>query len=271
MHCEEAKRLLQADVDGELDAATSAHLAAHVAGCADCQTERAALLGLKQAVKQGRVHAAPEALRRRLHIAIADAAHKEAALKETAQAKKPAPKKPFKLSWAWLNGSFAGAGALAFAFMFSLYLSRPSDVDLLEQDVISGHARSMMASHLSDVASTDQHTVKPWFADKLDFAPNVADFSAEGYPLVGGRLDYIDQHNVAAIVYHRRLHTINLYEWPERGHTAAPTLSVSREGYQLMHWNANGMNYWLVSDMNAQELNEFKDLLVARIEKSEQR
>jgi anti-sigma factor RsiW len=265
MDCQEAKKLLQADVDGELDAATSAQLAAHVAGCADCQAERAALLGLKQAMKQGQVHAAPEALRRRLHIAIEDAARKEAAQK------KPAEKKPFKLSWAWLNGSFAGAGALAFAFMFSLYVSKPSDVDLLEQDVISGHARSMMASHLSDVASTDQHTVKPWFADKLDFAPNVADFSAEGYPLVGGRLDYIDRHNVAAIVYHRRLHTINLYEWPERGHTAAPALSVSREGYQMMHWTENGMNYWLVSDMNAQELNEFKDLLVARVEKSEQR
>jgi anti-sigma factor RsiW len=265
MHCEEAKRLLQADVDGELDAATSAHLAAHVAGCLDCQAERAALIDLKQALKQGQYHAAPGALRRRLHIAILDAARKEAV-----KAVQP-EKKPFKLSWAWLNGSFAGAGALAFAFMFSLYLSRPSDIDLLEQDVISGHARSMMASHLSDVASTDQHTVKPWFADKLDFAPNVADFSAEGYPLVGGRLDYVDRHNVAAIVYHHRLHTINLYEWPERGHTAAPALSVSREGYQLLHWSVNGMNYWLVSDMNAQELHEFKDLLVAQVEKSEQR
>ena len=265
MHCEEAKKLLQADADGELDAATSAHLSAHVAGCVECQAERAALLDLKQAIKQGQTHAAPEALRRRLHIAIEDAARKDAVQK------KAIAKKPFKLSWAWLNGSFAGAGALAFAFIFSLYLSRPSDVDLLEQDVISGHARSMMASHLSDVASTDQHTVKPWFADKLDFAPNVADFSPQGYQLVGGRLDYIDRHNVAAIVYHRRLHTINLYEWPERGHTAAPALSVSREGYQLLHWTENGMNYWLVSDMNAQELNEFKDLLVAQVEKSEQR
>ena len=265
MHCEEAKRLLQADIDGELDAASSARLAAHTADCADCQAERAALADLKQAVKQGQVHAAPEALRRRLAIAIRDAAHKETA------ANKPAPKKSFKLSWAWLNGALAGGGALAFAFMFSLYLSRPSDIDLLEQDVISGHTRSMMVSHLSDVASTDQHTVKPWFADKLDFAPNVADFSKEGYPLVGGRLDYVDRQHVAAIVYHHRLHTINLYEWPERGHTAAPALSISRDGYQLMHWTQNGMNYWLVSDMNAQELNEFKDLLIAQVEKSEQR
>jgi anti-sigma factor RsiW len=265
MHCEEAKRLLQADLDGELDAAGSAHLAAHVAGCAECQAERAALSDLKQSLKQAQAHAAPEALRRRISIAVHDAARKE-----TAQ-RKPAGKKPFKLSWAWLNGGFAGAGALAFAFMFSLYLSRPSDVDLLEQDVISGHARSMMVTHLSDVASTDQHTVKPWFADKLDFAPNVADFSAQGYPLVGGRLDYIDRHNVAAIVYHRRLHTINLYEWPERGHTTAPDLATSRDGYQLLHWTEHGMHYWLVSDMNAQELNEFKDLLVARAEKSEQR
>ncbi|HEX8957986.1 MAG TPA: zf-HC2 domain-containing protein [Burkholderiaceae bacterium] len=264
MHCEEAKKLLQADVDGELDAASSAQLAAHVAGCAACEAERAALADLKQALKQGQVHAAPEALRRRIAIAIRNEA-------EQAAKRKSMPRKSFKPSWAWLNGGFAGAGALAFAFMFSLYLSRPSDVDLLEQDVISGHARSMMVSHLSDVASTDQHTVKPWFADKLDFSPNVADFSAQGYPLVGGRLDYIDRHNVAAIVYHHRLHTINLYEWPERGHTAAPALSVSREGYQLQHWTAHGMNYWLVSDLNAQELNEFKGLLVAQVEKSEQR
>ncbi len=268
MHCEEAKRLLQADLDGELDAASSARLAEHVAGCTACQAERAALAELKAALKHGQTHAAPEALRRRVRLAIEDAARKEAA----EAAAKTAPKKSsFKLPWAWLNGGAAGAGVLAFAFMFSLYLSRPSDLDLLEQDVVSGHARSMMVSHLSDVASTDQHTVKPWFADKLDFAPNVADFTAQGYPLVGGRLDYIDRHNVAAIVYHHRLHTINLYEWPERGHTVAPALSASREGYQLLHWNEHGLQYWLVSDMNAQELNEFKGLLIAQIEKSEQR
>ncbi len=268
MHCEEAKQLLQADLDGELDAAGSARLAEHVAGCAACQAERAALADLKAALKQGQTHAAPEALRRRVRLAIEDAARKETA---EAAVRAPVKKAPFKLSWAWLNGSFAGVGALAFAFMFSLYLSRPTDVDLLEQDVISGHARSMMVMHLSDVASTDQHTVKPWFADKLDFAPNVADFTAQGYPLVGGRLDYIDRHNVAAIVYHHRLHTINLYEWPERGHMAAPALATSREGYQLLHWTEHGMHYWLVSDMNSQELNEFKDLLVAQVEKSEQR
>ena len=268
MDCQEAKRLLQADVDGELDAAGSARLAAHVADCAECQAERAALHDLKQALRQGQTHAAPEALRRRIKLAIEDTARKEAA---EAAAKAPLKKAPFKLSWAWLNGGVAGVGTLAFAFMFTLYLSRPTDVDLLEQDVISGHARSMMVTHLADVASTDQHTVKPWFAGKLDFAPNVADFTTQGYPLVGGRLDYVDRHNVAAIVYHHRLHTINLYEWPERDHTAAPALSVSREGYQLLHWNENGMQYWLVSDMNAQELNEFKDLLIAQVEKSEQR
>lgn len=261
MRCEEAERLLQADLDGELDASAAARLAAHLDDCAACREQRTALADLKQALKAQPMHKAPEHLRRRILNSLPQTPVRAAAPQ----------KKASRFSWAWLNGGLAGGAALACTLMFSLYLNRPSDVDMLEQDVISGHARSMMVSHLADVASTDQHTVKPWFADKLDFAPNVADFTAQGYPLVGGRLDYVDQHNVAAIVYRHRLHTINLYQWPERGHTAAPALSVSREGYQLEHWTQHGMNYWLVSDMNAQELNEFKDLLLAQVEKSEQR
>jgi anti-sigma factor (TIGR02949 family) len=258
MDCQEAKLLLEAHIDGELDAASAARVAAHLAECEQCRAEQRVLTGLKAALKQqGKQYAAPAHLRQR----IVDSLPRTPA----------ARKKSFKFSWAWFNFSLAGGGALAFTFVFSLYLARPSDIDLLEQDVVAGHARSMMVGHLSDVASTDQHTVKPWFSDKLDFAPNVADFSAEGYPLVGGRLDYLDRRNVAAIVYRHRLHTLNLYQWPERGHGNVPSLSASREGYQLMHWTQNGMNYWLVSDMNAQDLNEFKNLLIAQVEKSEQR
>ena len=261
MNCDEAKLLIAAQHDGELDASSAARFAAHLANCDACRNELQQLAKLRSDLQQHGTHyAAPAYLKTRISNALA------------MQTQPPAPKKKaFKFSWAWLNAGFAGGGALAFTFMLSLYLSRPSDLDLLEQDIVATHARSMMVNHLSDVASTDQHTVKPWFADKLDFAPNVADFSAQGYPLVGGRLDYIDTRNVAAIIYRHRLHTINLLEWPERGHAPVAALSASREGYQMQHWSQNGMNYWLISDMNAQELNEFKTLLVAQVEKSEQR
>ncbi len=261
MNCEESSGLIEALSDGELDASGAARLAAHLAECEQCRLAQQRLAGLKNAIKaQSLQYVAPPHLRANIRAALQQESAKR--------------KKPFKLpqfSWAWLGAGLAGGGTLAFALMLSLYVTRPSELDLLEQDIVSGHARSLMVNHLADVASTDQHTVKPWFSDKLDFAPNVVDFSAQGYPLVGGRLDYIAQHNVAALVYRHRLHTLNLFEWPQRGGAAVAPVSVTREGYQLMHWTQSGMNYWLISDMNAQDLDEFKKLVVAKAESGEQR
>jgi anti-sigma factor RsiW len=138
---------------------------------------------------------------------------------------------------------------------FALLRPRPA-AQLLAEQVVSSHIRSLMANHLSDVVSTDQHTVKPWFSGKLDFAPVVTNLAPQGFPLVGGRLDYLDDRTVAALVYKHRQHTINLFLWPLSDSDANPQI-LSIKGFNVVHWTQAHMNYWAVSDLNASELTEF--------------
>jgi anti-sigma factor RsiW len=170
------------------------------------------------------------------------------------------PLKPSK-PWFWI-GSMAFVSCLAFFFVFELgqLSSRLSNSDVFVQEVVSGHVRSLMVDHLSDVASTDQHTVKPWFEGKLDFAPLVKDFAKEGFPLIGGRLDYIDNRSVAALIYRRNQHLINLYEWPVLPSRESSPRFLTRRGYQIFTWQANGMSYWMISDLNGSELQQLTKL-----------
>jgi len=131
----------------------------------------------------------------------------------------------------------------------------------LAQEVVASHIRSLMGNHLEDVASTDQHTVKPWFDGKLDFSPVVNDFSAQGFPLVGGRLDYLDNRPVAALVYGRHKHYINLFVWPVSGGSDAGVQTTEAQGYQVFHWTTAGMTYWAVSDVNGADLGQFVQLV----------
>jgi anti-sigma factor RsiW len=121
-----------------------------------------------------------------------------------------------------------------------------------------------MANHLTDVASSDQHTVKPWLDAKLDFAPAVVDLSSDGFPLIGGRLDYLDNRPVAALIYERRKHFINLFVWPAGSNTIGATNAMSHQGYQLLHWVDSDFNYWAVSDVNANDLQTFKSKFEAQ-------
>jgi anti-sigma factor RsiW len=150
----------------------------------------------------------------------------------------------------------AGVAALALVLALPWLMHRSTD-SRLAQEVVSAHIRSLMADHLTDVASTDQHTVKPWFTGKVTFSPPVADLAAQGFPLVGGRLDVLKEQPVAALVYQRRKHFINLFIWPSTRTVSAREQSLSQRGYNLVHWIEDGMDCWAVSDVNGADLQEF--------------
>lgn len=159
--------------------------------------------------------------------------------------------------WRWfpLAASFACGALLAVALLASFNTAR--EADQVEQQVVAGHLRSLMANHLTDVASSDRHTVKPWFTGKLDYAPPVIDLADDGFPLVGGRLDYLQQRPVAALVYRRRGHTINVFVLPAAAAPTAATLQAVRQGWQLASWTQGGMRFWAVSDVGRDDLAAF--------------
>ena len=246
MSCQHARILIHGYIDGELDLVRSLELERHLRGCRDCAQAHAAQLALHAAISGGSLaYAAPTQLRQRVHASLRQAGRASAA-----------PRMP---SWRWVSLAAAllivaiVAGALAYTFR------APSADERVAQEVLDSHVRSLMANHLTDVASTDQHTVKPWFDGKLDFSPAVVDLKGQGFPLIGGRLDYIDSRPVAALVYQRRLHVINLFIWPSAAPAAAPR-DMIQQGYQLLYWRQGAMTYWAVSDVSADDLHAFVQL-----------
>jgi anti-sigma factor (TIGR02949 family) len=233
---------LDAYLDDELAPPEARELEAHVAQCPECARVRDERLALRAAIK-ARVPAfqAPEALRERVR----------AALKTTARGRLRRLWRPLAL-----------AASLAVVALGSWNLSlRQAGAERLADDVLASHIRSLMPGHLTDVPSSDQHTVKPWFNGRLDFSPPVYDFAGRGYPLLGGRLDYVDGRAVAALAYARRQHVINVFLWPTtRGPSSAP-LARDRQGYHLLHWTATDYTYWVVSDLGLAELHDFAQMV----------
>ncbi|UQV43989.1 anti-sigma factor [Janthinobacterium lividum] len=260
MECKESRDRMSAYADGELDARTAQQLTQHLAHCPDCARACEQLHALRAAVrKHGMRHAAPTALQQRLHQAL---------LNEVTEVKEtPRGRKWAQLPWAWINFGMASASTAALAVTLSLYLSVPSETERLDQEIVASHFRSLMPDHLADVASSDQHTVKPWFSGKLDFSPPVFDLAQAGFPLIGGRVDYIKERPVAALAYRRHQHVLNLYVWPEQAKGDAPPRFSTRQGYQLIRWSRSGMHYQLISDLNVAELLEFERLFTAQIDK----
>ena len=162
----------------------------------------------------------------------------------------------------WSRWAMPLAASIALAVGVNALLGSMQARGQFEEQLVASHVHSLQAAHLSDVVSTDQHTVKPWFTGKLDYAPPVRDFAGQDYPLEGGRLDYLVHRQVAALVYRHRQHVINLYVWPSTDGDAAPSVRV-REGYSLVHWTRGGMEYWAVSDLNSEELRRFAELQIA--------
>jgi anti-sigma factor RsiW len=239
---------LDAYVDGELDAADARELEAHLAGCAECAKIRNERLELRAAIARGApALRAPDALRGRVRSALETAARTRA---------------PHRSRLGRMWRPLALAASLAIVAVGSWNLSRRQATgEMVADAVLASHIRSLMPGHLTDVLSSDQHTVKPWFNGKLDFSPPVHDFAARGYPLVGGRLDYIDGHAVAALAYGRRQHVINVFLWPAtRGACGGPP-ARDRQGYHLRHWTTPDYVYWVVSDLGAAELDDFVRLV----------
>ncbi|MFC5472672.1 anti-sigma factor family protein [Paraherbaspirillum soli] len=254
MDCKHAQNMMSAYIDDALDAPTVLQLAMHLAACTDCADACKQMQNVRAAVKtHGIRYDAPDHLRQRIQNAL--------------QREQPRTRKLPKFSWAWINFGFATASSLAFAVMLGLYLAVPSDAERLDQEIVASHFRSLLADHLADVASSDQHTVKPWFTGKLDFSPPTYDLAAQGFALIGGRLDYLNQRPVAALAYRHRQHVLNLFIWPDKTKSSTPPTPSSRQGFQMVHWTQSGMHYWAISDMNRQDLLEFRRVLGLQLDK----
>jgi anti-sigma factor RsiW len=236
---------LDAYLDGELASTDARELEAHVAQCAECARFRDGRLALRAAIAaEVPAFQASDVLRGRVR----------AALKNT-----PRPSGLNLLAW-WRPLALAASFVVVALGSWSLAWQRAAGAALAD-DVLSSHIRSLMPGHLTDVVSSDQHTVKPWFNGKLDYSPPVHDFAAQGFPLVGGRLDYLDGRTVAVLTYGRRQHFINLFLWPRaRGPSGGPN-TRDHQGYHLLHWTTPDYAYWVVSDLGTAELRDFVRLV----------
>lgn len=251
MECKHALALLTAHVDGELDAHDVHALDDHLRDCADCRGQHAALQSLRSAVSAHATrHRAPEDLADRITEALPAAATGSG--------------RPLGRFWSGAGVGAAATAALAIVLGWGILSLQPSPDDLLADEVIANHVRSLQGGHTVDVTSSDQHTVKPWFNGKLDYAAPVHDLTAQGFALEGGRLDYFAHRPVAALVYRHRLHTINLFVVPSKPGRAAPAGTFHRQGFAIEHWTQDGMEFWAVSDADAATLGQLRTLFTAQ-------
>ncbi len=260
-------------LDGELDAITNQAIEQHLRDCGHCDQAYKTHGSLIRTIGNATPYFKASAeLRERIQSSLRKETSEQPVRNGARGAqvlshkRQPEPRSIlWEPPWNWLGL----AAAIVFAAIIALNvvprLQRPGADQFLATQLIASHVRSLMANHLTDVASSDQHTVKPWLDAKLDFAPPVVDLSSEGFPLVGGRLDYLDNRPVAALIYQRRKHFINLFVWPAGSDAAASTKAITRQGYQLLHWKDSDLNYWTVSDINEKELQEFKQLFEEQI------
>jgi len=247
MRCDEAEILLQALIDGELDAGHAREVEAHVATCAKCAALLKDYREMSKAVADaGARYTAPPELRRRIEASL--------------PMQRPSRR-------AVLRGFALGSAvsAIAATGLVAIVL-RNDDEARIQSEIVSAHLRSLQAGHLTDVLSTDQHTVKPWFNGKLDVAPPVVDLTAQGFTLIGGRLDYVDARALGAVVYRRRSHVINLFVAQTTNTERRAARITTLQGFNVRHWSDRGLNYWAVSDLGADELSDFGEKFEATMQ-----
>ncbi|SDP18013.1 anti-sigma factor [Afipia sp. GAS231] len=242
MTCDEAEILLQALIDGELDAGHARDVENHVESCPRCAAMLKDYREMSLAMADAGVrYTAPAALRARIEAAL------------------PQPRQ-LQSRRGVLRGFAMGSAvsALAATGLVAIVL-RHDDMERIQSEVVSAHLRSLQAGHLTDVISTDQHTVKPWFNGRLDVSPPVIDLTTQGFTLIGGRLDYVDTRAIGAVVYRRRQHIINLFvsQTASTEHRTARIETI--QGFNIRHWSDRGLNYWAVSDLAKDELADFGD------------
>src|SRR6266576_6151193 len=266
MNCEEATKLKDGYLDGELDPITSQTIEQHLRECPKCDQAYKTHGSLIRAIGNATPYfKAPAELRERIQSSLRDEIAELPTRNVARDAQPLFPRRQprprpilWETSWNWL----ALAAAIIFAAIIALTLvprlQRPGADQFLATQLIASHVRSLMANHLTDVASSDQNTVKPWLDAKLDFAPPVVDLASEGFPLIGGRLDYLDNRPVAALVYQRRKHFINLFIWPTTPADSKEQKMVERQGYHLVHWIGGDFTYWAVSDVSVGDLQNFQ-------------
>lgn len=254
MICQEIRKLIHAYLDGEIDLVRSLEIERHIPVCQACASMFQNQQALRSAITTGSLyHRAPSDLRQSVQAAVRQAYRAES-------------QSWFASLWfasgRWLGvGVSAAAVALLLLALIPAWLRSPAD-DPTTKEAVSAHVRSLMADHLTDVASSDRHTVKPWFNGRLDFSPPVTDLTERGFPLIGGRLDYLDNRPVAALVYRRQQHFINLFIWPSAQPSSNASLNpVTQQGFHLFRWTAAEMHFLAVSDLNERELKEFVGLI----------
>jgi anti-sigma factor RsiW len=239
--------VIEAYLDEELDPDSIASVEDHLSGCRSCSETFTRFRAQKANIRStAPYYTAPPQLQQAVRKALRQAA---------ADHPQPAGGSP---PWRWL--AIAATVLLAVSVSWNV---RPTqhpitETDPLPENIVSDHIRSLIGTHLLDVPSSDQHTVKPWFNGKLDFSPEVKDFASQGFPLIGGRLEYLMGRPVAALVYQRRQHIINVFTWPASA--AKSERSFARNGYVALHWNRGSMTFWAVSDISSMELAQFESL-----------
>jgi anti-sigma factor RsiW len=251
MEHKEVIELLPAYLDQELGLSDALAVGRHLGSCPECQHEFEEQSGASAQLKKDAAYfKAPAHLAQRIKMALPQ--HRSHSAR-------------FKVwDFNWLNAGAVTVTLLAVVWSGSLYFTLPSAQDRLMEELISSHVRSLQVDHLSDVVSSDQHTVKPWFNGKLNFSPPVIDLASQGFSLEGGRLDYLDGRTVAVLIYRHNLHPVNLYIWPSTDRNVAPQVQ-NRQGYHLTHWTAGGMDYWAVSDLASNELEFFVNILRSQV------
>ena len=244
MACDLTQRLVHGYLDGELDAARASEFEKHMQSCSQCAAELEGQEALRSSIRNAHLYEkAPASLRKKV-------------------LKKIKGETDVMIGWHFPRLTWAAVAACAVFLVLILagwrqFTGRRNET-LLAKELVDDHIRSLQPGHLTDVVSSDQHTVKPWFDGKIDFAPPVHDFAAQDFPLVGGRLEVINGHSVAAMVYGRRKHFINVFVWPEKN--PASTTAGSIQGYNWVRWHDGNFEFWAISDTNGSDLNQLRQL-----------